>query len=125
MAKRLAKKAASKAPTASETTVVDVVTFEATDSFESPESSNITGAQYSSKTWTLRVTFHQRKAGKGRANTYEYCKHNSGKMGVPEYLWGYFKDAVSKGRFFTSEILPFYKGTAIQEPVEAEVPVLE
>lgn len=68
--------------------------------FESPESSNILGAEYDPKSQWMQITFKS-KSGEGRR--YNYAD-------VPQDLWDMFKTAGSKGGFFTTEIRDRYKG---------------
>lgn len=58
--------------------------------FESPTSSNITGAEYNPTTKELTVKFHG-----GRSYLYR---------GVPRDLWDDFDSAESKGSFFAARI---------------------
>lgn len=69
------------------------------DSFTSPESSHISGAEYDSSTETVTVTFHHRgKPG----STYKSTKP------FPQDVWDAFKGASSKGVFYNNSIQSIY-----------------
>lgn len=65
-------------------------------SFESPQSSNVTGASYDVSNHNLSVHFQ-------RGRTYIY-------QGVPPSIWDAFKDADSKGQYFNDIIKDTWVG---------------
>jgi hypothetical protein len=74
------------------------------DSFQSPESSNVVGASYSSLSQMLHINF--------KSGTYRYDN-------VPVHVWAMFKEAKSKGAFINAVFIgpdrknPKYKGVKI------------
>lgn len=69
------------------------------DSFESPESSTIVSAHYDGQTM---IVYFQRAANRDHQR-YDYTN-------FPSELWERFKQAESKGAFFSAHIRPFYAG---------------
>lgn len=73
------------------------------ETFESPDSSTIAKAEYDRSDNRLSVWF-KRKSGSPR---YDY-------RNIPLALWEAFKEAESKGIFFSQQIRPVYDGTLVQ-----------
>jgi len=91
MAKRKAKTSAQTQPHEAQ----DI------DMFQSPESSNILGASYSSQTGDLVIGYQDKKVSGSEAHYWEY-------KGVSLTHWQGFKAAPSKGKYKNQVILPTY-----------------
>lgn len=72
------------------------------ESFDSPDSSTIAGAEYHPESRELRITFKR----KGFTVGYLYA-------GFPLDMWEQFDAATSKGAFFGRHIRPLYSGVEV------------
>lgn len=82
----------------------EAVSPEVPNSFSSPESSNIDGAEYHPATGHMTVFFR-------RGPAYDFA-------GIPAGIWAGFVTASSKGAYFSSTIRPLYTG--VRQPIAAK-----
>lgn len=73
------------------------------ETFTSPESTNIYGAEYDMESRDLLVSFRSKARSGLVASVYRYSE-------VPVGIWIGFRDAASKGAFFASCIKPQFQG---------------
>lgn len=95
MAKRVTKPAPAPKPEVDDNAAAEAA--EQVLSFDSPESSNVAGADYDPQTQTLRIRFKGHDGEEERSYT--------GTCDIT--LWQDFLQAPSKGSFFAGNIKPF------------------